>query len=468
MHGAHPRPAPRARVRRRDRHACLHAAGDPRLLRRRRGLRRLGPLLGRGVARRHGRVGEARRGGPGRDVPRHLRRRALRHRPGRPPPLSPRAGRPRHHRPEERPQPTRVRDRRHRRGGPHRALPREAFLGAGLHGHDQHWHLRARARGAAPRSRRHAARLLEGALPAAPGDGEAAVRLRLRGLLAGHRKPRPVPAGQLRRARRARAAGYPGHPTPRQRLGGGGGRPRRPRGGRGARVRRQLLPHRAEGLRRAVLRAHAERHPGRPCPDRPVGRRLFDGRGPQRGRRGSDRRPGLRHPPARAPPRGRRGRGQLHDRRGERRHARRPHLPLQGGRVGRPRRPEPDLGVAALVTPDRPGRDRRPDRRRPDAGDRPAPRPRARHRARPRRPGRDEPGRLGLLPADPPRAHRGRQLGRRPRHRPAGDAGRRQPPLPEDRGLRRGHPRPAEPQRPGGRADPHLRAAGDARRRRPS
>ena len=49
---------------------------------------------------------------------------------------------------------------------------------------------------------RPAVRLLQGALPAPPRDGAPALRLRRRGLLAGHRQPRPVPAGELRRARR--------------------------------------------------------------------------------------------------------------------------------------------------------------------------------------------------------------------------------------------------------------------------
>ena len=57
-----------------------------------------------------------------------------------------------------------------------------------------------------PHPDRPAVRLLEGALPAPARDGPAAVRLRARRLLAGHRQPRPVPAGELRRARRAGAA----------------------------------------------------------------------------------------------------------------------------------------------------------------------------------------------------------------------------------------------------------------------
>ena len=48
----------------------------------------------------------------------------------------------------------------------------------------------------------------------------------MRRLLAGHRQPRPVPAGELRRARRARAAQHLRHPHPRQRLGRRGRRPR--------------------------------------------------------------------------------------------------------------------------------------------------------------------------------------------------------------------------------------------------
>ena len=96
------------------------------------------------------------------------------------------------------------------------------------------------------------------------------------------------------------------------------------------------------------------------------------------------------------------------------------------------------------------GRRLGPDQRRPHARDRPAPRPGARHCARPRRPRGHEPRRLGLVPPPPARAHRRRQLGGRPRRRPPGDAGGRQPALPEDGGLRRRHPRPAEPERPRG------------------
>ena len=49
---------------------------------------------------------------------------------------------------------------------------------------------------------RRALRLLEGAVPAPAGGRRAALRVRRRGLLAGHREPDPVPGGQPRRARR--------------------------------------------------------------------------------------------------------------------------------------------------------------------------------------------------------------------------------------------------------------------------
>ena len=64
--------------------------------------------------------------------------------------------------------------------------------------------VRARAGGAAAHPHRPALRLLEGALSAPARDGPAALRDGHGGLLAGHREPRPVPAGELRRTRRAR------------------------------------------------------------------------------------------------------------------------------------------------------------------------------------------------------------------------------------------------------------------------
>ena len=168
---------------------------------------------------------------------------------------APREERRGHDRAEVGREPARVRDRRHRRGRPRRALPGEAVVGPGLLGHDQHRDLRARARGAEARAEGGPVRLLQAAVPAAARDGAADLRARLRGLLAGHRQPRPVPAGELRRARRARAAVDPRLQAARQRLGGGGRRGRRRRGRRGAGVHRRRLPHRARRVGRPVLGA---------------------------------------------------------------------------------------------------------------------------------------------------------------------------------------------------------------------
>ena len=85
----------------------------------------------------------------------------------------------------------------------------------------------------------------------------------------------------------------------------------------------------------------------RPCPHGALGHRRLDVHRPERASsrapivgRACDIRPHARlHE-------GVGGRRQLHDRRGERRHAGRPHLPVQGGRVRLARRPEPHLGVA--------------------------------------------------------------------------------------------------------------------------
>ena len=291
-------------------------------------------LLGRGVAARHRRLREARGRAARRHVPRHLRRRALRRRPHAARRVPPREAGVGDDRPEVGREPARVRDRRHRRRRPHRALPREAVVGAGLLRHDQHRHLRASSRRCMqPRADGPAVRLLEGALPAAARDGPADVRLRDGRLLAGHRQPRPVPAGELRRARRAGAARHPGHPHPRQRLGRRGRRPARSRRDRRPGVPRQLLPHRAGRVGRPVLGALDERDAAR------AGAR-------RRGRSSTRRRTigrsavvegaiiGALVRPARAHARarGRRDRRRGHDRRGERDHAGRPDLPVQGGR----------------------------------------------------------------------------------------------------------------------------------------
>ena len=291
-------------------------------------------LLRRGVAARHRRLRPTRREAAGRDVPRHLRRRALRRRPEQADRVPQGARRGRHDRPQVRREPARVRDRRHRRGGEDRALPREAVMGSGLLGHDQHRHLRARARGAEARAYRPAVRLLEGALSVPARDGPAAVRLRHGRLLAGHRQPRPVPAGELRRARRERPPQHSRHPASAATSGS-------------ARASRSPTSTRSKGRRcignycriapganrRRVLRALEQRHAARAHAHDALRHRRVDAHRPQLADRGSDPRTFVRHPRARPHPRGRRGRRRGHDRLGERDHARRPDLPVQGGRV---------------------------------------------------------------------------------------------------------------------------------------
>ncbi len=259
MHGAHRRAAEGARLRGHRRHRRVPAAGDPLVLRRRRLARRRHLVFGGGVAARHRRLGTAGRRTPRRHLPRHLGRRALRRRPDearRVPSGEELVG---DDRTQIGRQSARVRDRRHGRGRPHRALPREAVVGTGVLGHDQHGHLRARARGAAARPDRSAVRLLEGALPSAPRDGPSDVRLRHGRLLAGHRQPRSVSPGELRCARRARASQHRRDPHPRQRVGRRGRRLARPRCDRRSGVPRQLLPHRCGGVGRPLLRALDER-----------------------------------------------------------------------------------------------------------------------------------------------------------------------------------------------------------------
>ena len=144
----------RARLRRGDRDARVHAAGDPQLLRRRRGAR---------ASRSSTRSRNRRSARPARSASRatqldepflvisgdalcdvDLTELVRTHK---------REGRRGHDRAQVGRQPARVRDRRHRRGRADRALPREAVLGPGLLGHDQHRHLRARAGGACGTSR---------------------------------------------------------------------------------------------------------------------------------------------------------------------------------------------------------------------------------------------------------------------------------------------------------------------------
>ena len=71
-----------------------------------------------------------------------------------------------HHRLEAGREPGRVRHRHHPRRRHDRAVPREAHVGPGVLRHDQHRHLRARARGLRLHPRRRGRRLLERRVPA--------------------------------------------------------------------------------------------------------------------------------------------------------------------------------------------------------------------------------------------------------------------------------------------------------------
>ena len=263
VYGAHHRAAAPARVRRGDRDTRVSAPGDRVVLRGRRVDRRLDRLLPGGDAHGNRGVGAARRAAYRRAVPRHLGRRPHRLRPLEPRSLPHRERRRRHDCAEGRRQPARLRHRRHGGRRPHRAVSREADVGPGLLRHDQHGHLRARPVGGAPHSRRHAVRLLEGALPAAARARPPALRTRLRGLLAGHRQSRAVPAGELRRPRRADRARHPWHPPAGKHLDRRGRGDRRPRRRRGAGVHRQQLRRIARGDDRSALGARCERAPPR-------------------------------------------------------------------------------------------------------------------------------------------------------------------------------------------------------------
>ena len=94
VHGAHHRAPAGARLRGRDHHRRVPAAGDPLVLRRRRVARGEHLVLGRGDAARHGRLGPARDAAARRADPRHLGRRALRRRPRRDARGAPRAAAP--------------------------------------------------------------------------------------------------------------------------------------------------------------------------------------------------------------------------------------------------------------------------------------------------------------------------------------------------------------------------------------
>ena len=290
----------------------------------------------------HGRLGEARRGGARRAVPRHLRRRALRHRPG-------------------------ALVRFHRE--------KEALVTIGLKSVDNPLEFGIVVTDEDGRIERFlekpswgqvftdtintgiyvlepevlatcrptAVRLLQGALPAPPRDGQAAVRLRRRRLLAGHRQPRPVPQANF-----DALDGKVGLDVPGIRLRGnvwvgeGSSSPT----SSPSRGRRSSATTAASAATRpsARTRCSAERHAARA---RATTRSVVDS-ATYIGRsalvegaivgKSCDIRPHAR-------PRGRRDRRPDDDRGRERRLPRRPDLPVQGGRGGRPRRPQPDLGV---------------------------------------------------------------------------------------------------------------------------
>ena len=441
VHGARARPAPQAWADGGRRHARLHAAGDPHVLRRRRVARPRDGLFRRRESARHRGLRGPREGAAHRDLPRHLGRRPVRRRPHRAGRDAPREGRRGDDRPQVRRQPARVRHRRDRRRRARRAVPREALLGAGLLGHDQHGDLRARARGAAARPRRPPVRLLEGALPAPARDGPADLRPRARRLLAGRRHARAVPPGELRRARRRGAARHPRPTPPRERMGQRGGRHRPARADRRAGLHRREQPRRRRRVDRRLHRALARR-------DRPGGRarvaqrrRRRDLPRPQRRRRRHDHRPRVRHPRPRAHPRRRRDRRRGHDRGGGEHLPGRPHLPVQGDRdrLADPR--EHRLGEAGDEERLRTRRRDGPRQRRPHPGDRGSACRGARHGAPARQPRRREPGVVGRLPDDPARDHRRPDLDRRPGCRPADLPCGRHPPRPEDAGARRRRPR---------------------------
>ncbi len=281
-------------------------------------------------------------------------------------------GRRGHDRAEVGREPARVRDRGHGRRREGRALPREAVVGAGLLRHDQHRHLRARARGAAPHPDRPPVRLLEGALPAAARDGAPDLRLRVRRLLAGHRQPRAVPPGELRRARREGASRHHGPTHSRRRVDRRRCRDRRRRRRRGAGVHRQLRAHLTRGVGRPVHGARAGDDAARARPHLALGARRVVLHRPQRDHRRRDHRPQLRHPSACAHPRRRCDRRPGDDRRPVGHLPRCPDLPVQGSRLRSADPREPDLGVARHDARVRTGRRRRARQRRSHAGDRAA------------------------------------------------------------------------------------------------
>ena len=362
-------------------------------------------------------------------------------------------------------QPARVR-RRHRRLGRSRgAIPGEAVVGPGVLGHDQHRRLRARAGGAAGRAAGHALRLLQAALPGPARARKADPRPRRGGLLAGHRQPRPVPPGELRRPRRPRRARALGHPPARQRAARRGRAAARPGADRGAGLHRQLLPDRRRRARRAVHGARPERGREGGRHRRSQHGRLGQLRRPQRPAGGHDPGQGRGRARPRRPERGRLRRRRVLDRRRGGAGPGHQGVPVQDdrGRRGDPR--QPDLGVARHHDAVRPRRRHRArERRHHLRGGRPA-RRRLRHDALAGRTGRVQPRRPPIVADGEAGDHRGPGLDRRARRRPARCAADREPARAEGGGAGRRPARARRHRRPRRRPDQLLRAAGDPRGR---
>ena len=218
-----------------------------------------------------------------RDVPRHLRRRALRRRPGALVDFHKETRRRRHDRAQVGREPARVRDRRHRRGRQvERFLEKPSWgqvfsdtINTGI------YVLEPEVLKHVPTDRPYD--FSKELFPLLLEMGRPIYGHVLRRLLAGHRQPRPVPAGELRRARRdACALNVDGVRLPR-RTSGSARAPtsttsRRSRAG----VHRQPLPDRARRLDRPVHRPVERRHAARARAHRPLGHRRVDPRRPQR------------------------------------------------------------------------------------------------------------------------------------------------------------------------------------------
>ena len=244
------------------------------------------------------------------------------------------------------------------------------------------------------------------------------------GLLAGHRQPRPVPPGQLRRARRPRRARALGDPPARQRAARRGRAAARPGADRGAGLHRQLLPDRCRRTGRAVHGARPERGRQGGRHSRSQHGRLGQLRRPQRAARGHHPGQGRGRARARRPERRRRRRRRVLDRSRGGAGAGRQGVPVQDDRGGRGDPRQPDLGVARHHDALRPRRRRRArERRRHLRGRRPA-RRRLRHDAPAGRPGRVQPRRAPVVADGEAGDHRRPRLDRRARRRPARGASR--------------------------------------------